>query len=386
MVDLSVLGISVQDDRTPLLLLHAHGTRKVVSLSVSPVEALAVSMALGGHVPAHSLEMTTSGTAVTSSDPAGSGVFHGLLSHELMARLVEILGGRLLAVELPRMTEHGFPAEMVLKTAMGLARLECRPADAIALALRCGAMIRMPGHLLVHAEDLDAITASLPEHVRAVIEAKTAGGSGIDILETGRLVMPPEVEAAIESKDAVPATDPRRHIINAAKKIIEQQGLHEDLEKILSSVRKITGPVLADSQDEQPVQAKSRRLPKVEIKLVSITKSNAPSESEPGNASGGMGSEAAGEHRSGVVRLLDDGEARGAKGPSIRVSLVRQSGKGEAEVLEEFHFPAEGIPKDVISSLGLSRSEAEALGREASDEDRWAMLLRMLSPETKVPM
>jgi hypothetical protein len=39
----------------------------------------------------------------------------------------------------------------------------------------------------------------------------------------------------------------------------------------------------------------------------------------------------------------------------------------------------------VLNGLGLSPREAEAIN-EASDEDRWAMLLRMLAPETKVPM
>ena len=88
----------------------------------------------------------------------------------------------------------------------------------------------------------------------------------------------------------------------------------------------------------------------------------------------------------GVAAAPEGDDAGSRKGPRIRVALVRQHGKGEAEVLEEFQVPAEGIPKEVLASLGLSRSEAEALGRESSDDDRWAMLLRMLSPETKVPM
>ena len=380
MVDLSFIGVFAREGGDmPLLMLHPHGSRKVVCLHVSPVEALAVSMALKER--ANGFVSPSAPTAEFSGSP----LFFGLLSHELMARLVEALGGRLLAVELPRMDGQEFTAELVLKTLAGFTRLGCRPADALALALRCGAMIRMPKHLLAHAEDADSVMNALSEYTRAVIEGNApvlprAAHDGTDVL-----TVPPEVEAALANTGASDLTDPRRNIINAAKKILEQQGLRENLEKLLAGVKTVSAG-----------QTQTAHAPEVEIKLVSVDAGEALSEKTPGgvirvsvgkrDASSPGSSEEVAKASFGVAAAPEGDDAGSRKGPRIRVALVRQHGKGEAEVLEEFQVPAEGIPKEVLASLGLSRSEAEALGRESSDDDRWAMLLRMLSPETKVPM
>ena len=380
MVDLSVIGVFAREGGDmPLLMLHPHGSRKVVCLHVSPVEALAVSMALKER--ANGFVSPSAPTAEFSGSP----LFFGLLSHELMARLVEALGGRLLAVELPRMDGQEFTAELVLKTLAGFTRLGCRPADALALALRCGAMIRMPKHLLAHAEDADSVMNALSEYTRAVIEGNApvlprAAHGGTDVL-----TVPPEVEAALANTGASDLSDPRRNIINAAKKILEQQGLRENLEKLLAGVKTVSAG-----------QTQTAHAPEVEIKLVSVDAGEALSEKTPGgvirvsvgkrDASSPGSREEVAKASFGVAAAPEGDDAGSRKGPRIRVALVRQHGKGEAEVLEEFQVPAEGIPKEVLASLGLSRSEAEALGRESSDDDRWAMLLRMLSPETKVPM
>ena len=355
MVDLSFIGVFAREGGDmPLLMLHPHGSRKVVCLHVSPVEALAVSMALKER--ANGFVSPSAPTAEFSGSP----LFFGLLSHELMARLVEALGGRLLAVELPRMDGQEFTAELVLKTPAGFARLGCRPADAIALALRCGAIIRMARHLLAHAEDADSVMNALSEYTRAVIEgngsllSRTASG-GTDVL-----TIPPEVEAALANAGASDSTDPRRHIINAAKKILEEQGLRENLEKILTGFK--TAPV---------DQVRPPHSPKVEIKLVSVGTDEGASGKAPGGVirvsvgkreiAGADGREQAVRSRFGAAGVAPgEGDAVPHNGPRIRVALVRQRGKGEAEVLEEFQVPAAG--------------------------DRWAMLLRMLSPETKVPM
>lgn len=458
MVDLSVLGMSVQEgSNAPLLLLRPRGARQVLSLRVSPMEAVAVTMALHGQTTS-SLVRAAHGAGAPLADASGPtilGGLYGFLPHELMARLLSALGGRLLAVELFRGAEDGFSAELVLKTSAGLSRLDCRPADAIALALRCGAMLRIPRHLLAYAEDLDALMPSLPEHVRAAIEAQNpdapwadAAGPAVQANPTAQ-INPLEVEAALAIRSAFAATEPGRQIINAAQKIIEQQGLQKDLEKILESVRQASvgqafrqatgqsvGQTSGQSTGQAPGQASSQsidrssgqsteqpsgpatpadpaadggtkilsRPPKVEIRLVSIGNvkvpptsdsdgsANRPGQEKPaaglpaGSLPHPQGREEAETQPSGGISLAGDADGEGGKAPSIRVTLVRQRGKGEAEVLEEFQLPVMGVSKDVLSGLGLSRTEAEALGKEGSEEERWAMLLRMLAPETKVPM
>ena len=171
MVDLSVVGVFARDGvDTPVLMLHPLGSRKVVCLRVSPVEAFAVTMALKGRADGRLVPPLEAAPGIF-----GAPVFFGLLSHELMLRLVNALGGRLLAVELPRLEGGEFMAELVLKTPAGMTRLSCRPADAVALALRGGAIIRLSTSLLVHAEDMDAVMGSLSEYVRAAIENNTLG-------------------------------------------------------------------------------------------------------------------------------------------------------------------------------------------------------------------
>lgn len=76
----------------------------------------------------------------------------------------------------------------------------------------------------------------------------------------------------------------------------------------------------------------------------------------------------------------------GIKAPTIRISLVRQGNEGEPQTLDEVLFPASGIAKEALDGLSLSRDEVKAVGNAPSEDDRLATLLRLLSPETKVPM
>ena len=385
MVDLSVLGIVVREEsNTPYLLLHPHGTRQVVSLRISSVEAFAVSMVLNGDGGAAGYPAPSSGVNNPLLSP------HSGLPHDLIARLAEMLGGRLLAVELLEIAEKGCFAEIVLKSHSGIARLKCRPVDTIILALRCGVLIRMPRHLLPLAEDMDAVVNSLPKHVRAGIAAKVASP-----LEAGRDGTEPDVsptdEAATANETSLLSTDPRQQIITAARKILDQHGLSENLEKILAPARK--------TPSAQSGPAHTLRLPKVETKLVSVSKSDPLSGNSPearDTTTGGISEAAAG----GLNRRPETGspdrsktqqngvsrEDKDPKSPRIRVSLVRQPADGVAEIVDEFHFSAGSIPREVLASLGLTSSEADALNKEDTDDDRWATLLRILAPETKVLM
>jgi hypothetical protein len=71
--------------------------------------------------------------------------------------------------------------------------------------------------------------------------------------------------------------------------------------------------------------------------------------------------------------------------PQIRFSIIRHPPKGETPFREIPSLPAEALTEDLLTGLGLSPQEqATIVGSPAGD--RWAILLRLLSPETKVPM
>ena len=75
------------------------------------------------------------------------------LTHDLMAALVQSLDGRVDAVEVTELRDGAFKASLAVHGPAGEQRLDTRPSDAIALALRLGAPV------FVAEEVLDAAGA-----------------------------------------------------------------------------------------------------------------------------------------------------------------------------------------------------------------------------------
>ncbi len=363
MVDMTVLGVSLQSEggAPVLLLLHPHGTGKILSLAVGPMEAFAISTALqkledaaagrlsasagegnafgpAGHMDASGADaggFSAAGTAFGAGPgEANRRVFPRPTTHDFMLRMLHSLGGRLLGVELTRMEDGVWFADAVIATGVSLVRLDCRPSDGIALALRCGALLRLSESLLERAEDIPAVLERLPEHVRTVALARIAAVN----LAEGRPYdfsrVPLLVEAALASKKEAPGP--------------------------LKTASGRTLRVLDDADDPAGEGGEpGKKGPAIHSDPLRV--SIGTRRGEGGPAGGGDGK----------------------PGPSIRVALVRQDKKGGTEILEEFRLPAEGIPREVLESIG---NPLDRLGDDVSEEERWAALLRVLAPETKVPM
>jgi bifunctional DNase/RNase len=73
------------------------------------------------------------------------------LTHDLLKNLIDALGTRLQCVEIVRIEEGTFYAEMVLERDGTVERMDCRPSDAIALALRVGAPLFVAEAVLAEA-------------------------------------------------------------------------------------------------------------------------------------------------------------------------------------------------------------------------------------------
>jgi hypothetical protein len=362
MVDLFIIGVFAQEgDNTPQLLLQPQGSRRILRVRVSPLESFAFAMALNGHgafLPADTAEAA----------PAAS-TFFDFLSCELMIRLVESCGGRVLAAELLRIEGERIAAELVLKTPTGIARLDCRFADALLLALRGGAAVRMSRSLLNLAEDMNSVIQSLPEETRPFAAGRMSGLPQAAVREKDSPAVPAKAAPLLK-----PAADVRRNILGAVHKILDQQGLHENFDNILSTIK-------SSSTSRVKIQGG----PQLEIKVLSISRNE---ESLEGELDAQYADR---EHQDKAARAKNPEAARnpqageaGPGRPQIRIRLSQP--QPLKETLENTRHQIPGIPDKVLASIGLSRSEAEALGRESSEEERWAMLLRMLSPETKVSM
>lgn len=75
------------------------------------------------------------------------------MTHDLCRNLVMALGGNLSRVEITRIEERTYYAEMHLERGDELLRVDARPSDSIAIALRFGAPIFAADDLLVEAGD-----------------------------------------------------------------------------------------------------------------------------------------------------------------------------------------------------------------------------------------
>lgn len=119
MVPVRVFGVAVDAGMQPLVLLtpldRAEGPRTLVPIWVGGQEAASISIAVNGEQPPRPL------------------------SHDLMQRLLEAVGSSVERVEVTRIEDGTFYAELSLRTPAGAVTLDCRPSDAIALASRVDA-------------------------------------------------------------------------------------------------------------------------------------------------------------------------------------------------------------------------------------------------------
>jgi hypothetical protein len=322
-VELSVLGISLQEERgTPLLLLHPHGSQAVLTLGIGVMEAFAISIALHGASGQYN--------ALGASRPPH------LTAHDLMVNILRALDARLVCVRLTDLVGDAYIAEAVLAHAGGETVIDCRPSDAVAIALRCGAPIRASAAVAALAQDIDDVMTMLPEHVRTI--------------------------AAMKLVEASP-----RNVQTDAGSDLGQ--LFAALER--SAARRLAADAPPD-RGATPHQAEGRQIEgHVRANVVSVS----PSAPKPLPA--------------------PEKDRPGPKAPQIRVALVRHTRDGKTEIVnnvsvEEQSVPAVSSPAQRLAELGLaglglSPGEAEAVSK-ASDKDRLGMLLHILAPETKVSM
>ena len=165
MVDLHVVGVVLHaDENSPLLLLHPDGSEKILVLPIGPMEAIAVSAVLNSAQPRITYDPER-GSAENAPirEPAPQPTVY-----DLALQMLQSTGARLQVVEILRLDNNAHYAEAVLFLGMRMARVACRPADGVALALRCGASIRATEEVLAYAQNMAAVLESLPPHIRAL--------------------------------------------------------------------------------------------------------------------------------------------------------------------------------------------------------------------------
>ena len=130
MVEMQVDGLTLEPEtKTPLLLLRTAEGDARLPLLIGPMEAVSLSLMLnGGQLPRP-------------------------LTHDLLLMTVRALKGAGVGVEIVDLREGVFYAVLLLRCREGLIRVDCRPSDAVALALRTGVRIRVEERVLQKARE-----------------------------------------------------------------------------------------------------------------------------------------------------------------------------------------------------------------------------------------
>lgn len=124
MREVYVSGIALDREREfPVVLIRSEEGEEVLPIWIGPAEATAIYTVLAGKT------------------------FERPMTHDLLRLIVEELGGEVRGVEITGIHEDTYFARIVLGRGEELFYIDARPSDAIALALRSGAVLRVEEEL-----------------------------------------------------------------------------------------------------------------------------------------------------------------------------------------------------------------------------------------------
>ena len=155
-VQVRVLGLALDEAGQHVLLVkplgEPAGTGRMLPIWIGSLEATSIMVALQG-------------TPVPRP-----------LAHDLMRSLLEGAGAKVERVEISRIDEGTYYAEITLATVLGTRTVDARPSDAVALATRVGAPIWVADEVMEEASIPDMTTAEdedqLPDEEERVDEFK----------------------------------------------------------------------------------------------------------------------------------------------------------------------------------------------------------------------
>ena len=188
MVEMRVFGLTIDpQSKTPIVVLREASGDAVLPVWVGAMEAMAISLVLNNE-----------------SLPRP-------LTHDLFLMTLKAFKAELRRVEINVLREGTFYAVLVLSGPEGRTRVDCRPSDAIALAMRAGApilveeeVLRLSAEEQQRAEQSTAVEVTTPipdaatDMVRRVGAQKEADMLGGALLRHGEL--PPSLSADEETR------------------------------------------------------------------------------------------------------------------------------------------------------------------------------------------
>jgi bifunctional DNase/RNase len=168
MKHVELLGFTVEaSSRAPLVLLREHDApRRVLPIFVGPAEATAIALALRDEPPPRPL------------------------THDLMVTLVETAQARVERVEVTELRDGTFFARLAVSGPAGERRVDSRPSDAIALAVRVDAPLYVAGAVL---DEAGAIVSETPGE-QAIDDEVARFRAALAALDPAQLQLGPAAE------------------------------------------------------------------------------------------------------------------------------------------------------------------------------------------------
>ena len=125
MVEMRVYGLAVESETdSPVLVLKNESLGTVLPIWIGAMEAMAISMVLND---------------VSLPRP---------MTHDLLLSIITQLGGKVLSVDITAIEKGTFYAEVVIKCKDGVKKIDARPSDAVALAIRADCILRVSQDVL----------------------------------------------------------------------------------------------------------------------------------------------------------------------------------------------------------------------------------------------
>jgi uncharacterized protein len=150
---MTVRGLTLDPvTNTPIVILKAEGGTRLLPIWIGLFEANAIA-----------LEMEK----IATPRP---------MTHDLLKNLIELVGARVERTVVDKLRENTFFASIYLRSGGEERRLDARPSDAIALALRTGAPIFVTDEVLSRSRGIDlAEDLGEPEQWRQWLDHITPG-------------------------------------------------------------------------------------------------------------------------------------------------------------------------------------------------------------------
>lgn len=128
MVKVEIFGLALDEkNKSPILVLKDEADIRVLPIWIGAMEAMSISMALN-EVP-----------------------FHRPMTHDLLLNVIRDMDGIVVRVEIVRIENGTFYAEIVVSMEDDTKRIDSRPSDAIALAVRAKCPIYVDEDVLKEA-------------------------------------------------------------------------------------------------------------------------------------------------------------------------------------------------------------------------------------------